>query len=567
MKSFIFKEILILSRMEKKARRVSFHPKRTIILGKNDTGKSSLIKSIYAAFGANAGKENTKWKSIHPIILLKFSISGLDYAVLKDGGIYSVFDKNDQLIKTYNSITDGLGLYLASIFNFKVKLPDQKGKIITPPPAYCFLPYYLDQDVSWQKPWESFKNLGQVRGYKKPMIEYHTGLRPDDFYETKSQMESYQQRIDDLDRERKLSRKLLERIKNKLSEDTFDIDIETFQEEVKELLVECGLLKQHQEQYKRRLLDLYNNKVNLESQIIIASKAVNELGKDYSYALVSEDDVECPTCGAHYENSFAERFDIAVDERRTAELLDELQSELFVVKAKIDHMEGQFNDASMEIERIEVILDEKKGEIKLKDIIEKEGKRELNDVFQRDIEEIEKEIQENIQEKLRLTNRLAQLEDKVRKETIRSFYRARMQKNLYDLDVTNLSEKDYSDLSKNINNTGSAGARMLVAYYFAIFQVMAKFKTGIGCPIVIDSPNQQAQDEGHIEKIYTFIRDNQPDESQMILGLEELYNVNFDGKIVNLTEKYNLLNKEEFDDVFSAMGHYINQSYRSDLFS
>ena len=170
-------------------------------------------------------------------------------------------------------------------------------------------------------------------------------------------------------------------------------------------------------------------------------------------------------------------------------------------------------------------------------------------------------------EKIRLNDRLAQLEDKVRKETIKSFYRVRMKKNLHDLDVTNLYEKDYSDLTKSINNTGSAGARMLVAYYFAIFQVMAKFKTGISCPIVIDSPNQQAQDEGHIERIYTFIRDGQPEDSQMILGLEELYNVNFDGKIIELKEKYSLLNEDEFDDVFGTMSYYINQSYRSDLFS
>lgn len=160
-----------------------------------------------------------------------------------------------------------------------------------------------------------------------------------------------------------------------------------------------------------------------------------------------------------------------------------------------------------------------------------------------------------------------QLEDKKRKEAIRNFYHIRMQKNLHDLDVNNLSERDYSDFTRPINNTGSAGARMLVAYYFSIFQVMAKFKNGMSCPIIIDSPNQQAQDEGHIERIYTFIRDSQPENSQMILGLEELYNVDFEAKIVNLSEKYSLLNEDEFDGVYSHMLHYINQSYRSDLFS
>jgi hypothetical protein len=567
MKSFIFKEIMILSRMERKARRISFHPERNIILGKNDTGKSSLIKSIYAALGATAAKENTKWKDISTTLLLKFTVSGLNYVILKDGNIYSVFDQHNQLIHSFDSVTKGLGPYLATIFNFQLKLADQKGKIITPPPAFCFLPYYIDQDVSWQKPWESFKNLQQIKAYKRPMIEYHTGLRPDDFYEAKSEMENFQQRINELDLDRRLSRKLLEKIKNKLSEETFDIDIETFQEEVKGLLVECQQLKFHQEEHKRKLMDLYNSKINLETQILIAERAIREMDKDYNYATTIEDDIECPTCGAHYDNSFSERFDIAIDEKRTAELQDELQQELAGIRQRIKNNENKFNEASKEIERIELILEEKKGEIRLRDIIEKEGKKELNKIFQSDIDEIEEDISFNALEKIRMQEKLDKLEDKKRKESIRSYYKTRMQLNLHQLDVTNLSEKDYSELTKNINNTGSAGARMLVAYYFAIFQVMEKFKTGLSCPIVIDSPNQQAQDQGHVDKIYNFIKDNQPKNSQLILGLEELYNVDFGGKIIDLTEKYSLLNGDEFDDVFGQMNYFMSQTYKSDLFS
>jgi predicted ATPase len=47
MKNFFLSEILIYSAKERKAKRVKFHPKLTVILGKNDTGKSVLIKSIY----------------------------------------------------------------------------------------------------------------------------------------------------------------------------------------------------------------------------------------------------------------------------------------------------------------------------------------------------------------------------------------------------------------------------------------------------------------------------------------------------------------------------------------
>ena len=48
MKNLRFQSLILLSRKEKAARRIAFDPKATLILGENDTGKSSLIKAIYA---------------------------------------------------------------------------------------------------------------------------------------------------------------------------------------------------------------------------------------------------------------------------------------------------------------------------------------------------------------------------------------------------------------------------------------------------------------------------------------------------------------------------------------
>ena len=53
MQRLIFKEIKILSRNEKRARIIKFHPKMNLIKGENHVGKSSLIKSIYYTLGAH----------------------------------------------------------------------------------------------------------------------------------------------------------------------------------------------------------------------------------------------------------------------------------------------------------------------------------------------------------------------------------------------------------------------------------------------------------------------------------------------------------------------------------
>jgi recombinational DNA repair ATPase RecF len=52
MKRLVFRELKLISYKEERARRVAFHPRRTAIIGDNDTGKSSILKSLYRTLGA-----------------------------------------------------------------------------------------------------------------------------------------------------------------------------------------------------------------------------------------------------------------------------------------------------------------------------------------------------------------------------------------------------------------------------------------------------------------------------------------------------------------------------------
>jgi hypothetical protein len=66
---------------------------------------------------------------------------------------------------------------------------DKTGKIIVPPPAYFFLPYYVDQDKGWLESWASFANLGQLSNWKRDVTEYHTGIKPNSYYKTSAEVE------------------------------------------------------------------------------------------------------------------------------------------------------------------------------------------------------------------------------------------------------------------------------------------------------------------------------------------------------------------------------------------
>src|SRR3954463_6451916 len=102
MTSFVLKKLTLLSFREKRARRFSFHPKTTIVKGDNDTGKSSLLKSIYRCFGAAPAVTHSKWKDARVIGVLTFAVDGRTFHVLQNQMRYSFFDADRQHLESFD---------------------------------------------------------------------------------------------------------------------------------------------------------------------------------------------------------------------------------------------------------------------------------------------------------------------------------------------------------------------------------------------------------------------------------------------------------------------------------
>lgn len=555
MKNLYISEILLLSQKEKKARKAQFHPNRTLIHGKNHTGKSSLIKSIYWALGAEP-LFNQKFKNTNVSALLKFEVDGVKYSILRDGKLFGFYDRNGDLIEKFTSVTKELAPFLGKLFDFHPLFQNKSSEFIVPPPAYLFLPYYIDQDSSWSKSWDSFKNLQQIKDYRNSSIYYHSGIRPNEYYSTKKEIQEFIQIIAATDKEQKLTSKILSEVKDKLAQTSFNIDVESFKDEVAELLTESQSLLAKEEVLKNKLHDLYHLQASFQAQINIVKQAILESNKDLKFA--TEDLPEiigCPTCGAEYENSFAERFEIARDERKSKDLLIELNKDVQSVKAQIEKEKESLSTITAEVSRINEILEEKKGDLKLKDIIDNAGKNQVKSIFLERRSELNDILITNAREKEQLERKLKAFESKERKSEIIEFYTSRMSSFLKKLDIHSLTTDDYKGITTKIESkeTGSSRPRALIAYYFTFFHLMKKYSSSTYCPLIIDSPNQQDQDVEHIDKIMEFINNNQPDGSQMILGLAETYGEDFDCKVIELKEKYSLLQKSEFEEVADEM--------------
>lgn len=558
MKEFKLNKILLLSLKEQKAKKVIFDSKRTIILGRNSTGKSCLIKSLYQTFGAEPQNIHPNWKEANAISLVHFTIDGEKYSIIRSNKVYCLFDSASVKLEQFNRVSE-LGNYLAKLLDFKILLPNREGEIVTPPPAYLFLPYYADQDKSWTSNWSSFSKL-YLPNAKLDIINYHTGIRPNQYYEAKNELGIVNDGIQVVEKDITIVRSLLKNLKDKLSQIDFSISIDDFQEEIKELLIACEELNKTQNKHKQSLTILYNQKINLEAQLEITQRALIETNKDYAFAINEIDDnVLCPSCGANYENNFAERFGIAQDEQRCLDLIIELKDDISLVEARIGSINFEFNQNNQEIAKIEKLLESKKETIKLKDVIESEGRKEMKLLFESEILAFETELKERLLLKNELEKEVKKFEDKKRASDIRAEYRDIMGINLRQLNVHSLDEKYYKRIDSSIQESGSAMPRALMAYYYSILNIIKKYGSSAFCPIIIDSPNQQGQDKENLPRLINFIIDKQPKESQLILGLEEIPEGHTNEYIIELMEERSLLQADEYEEVLDEIKPYLKE--------
>lgn len=547
MSNLILKKITLVSFLEKKARRIPFHPNITVIQGDNHTGKSSLIKSIYWTFGTEPQKIHPNWKKAEPISVVEFTIDSKDYMILRKKDFYAVFDEHKNLIERFDNVTTGLGPFLAKMLNYHVVLNNKKNEPITPPPAYFFLPFYIDQDVSWKDNWQSFERLGQIENWRDPIINYHTGIRPNEYYITKSQIDIKSKEVNELEEKNKVNKSVMKKLMEQFKEVSIDIDIEVFKREIEEMMAIYQGLNSKGEELKKKIVDLSNQKIHIESQISIVNKSIKELQLDYSFSVDQDDLVECPTCGQVYENSFAERFAIAKDEDRCQDLLLTLQEELLGAEIKIKNEYNKYNETNQESSDIMKLLERKKEEIKFQDVIQNEGKKELKNILQKEIDELSTQIVTIEVAIKELREELKTYEDKIRQEDIKKLYLQNMNTYLDKLEIYSMAQETYKAITSRIRENGSGLPRALLAYYYSILNVMKTYSTATYCPIIIDSPNQQDQSHENLAKMMKMIFEEKPKDSQLILGLVELGDYQFEGEIINLDEKHSFLKKSEYD--------------------
>lgn len=209
---------------------------------------------------------------------------------------------------------------------------------------------------------------------------------------------------------------------------------------------------------------------------------------------------------------------------------------------------------------MELLLNRKKSEVSLRDIVAAEGNKEMVVSLKADIA-AKDELIEDVQKLIDGLKNDLKLDSKKKKEII-EYYQSRMKEYLSLLNVFVLEESDYAEPTRVIKNNalGSDLPRALLAQYFSLLHTLKKFGDTKVCPLVIDSPQQQEQDSNNLDAIFKFIFSKTLDGQQLILGtistqaVPEAIIPEGTNLIVLSNEKYAVLRRDQFDEAVSEVG-------------
>ncbi|MGJ8530108.1 AAA family ATPase [Maritalea sp.] len=571
MKNLIFKEIWILSKVEKAGINLRLTPNVNLLIGENDVGKSTLIKSFYHCLGADTPQiNNSVWKKANAVYCVKIDVGGSEYFVLRDERYFGVFDKNKKLISRHTGIStdDGIANFINPLLGFNIELERHaNSQLGLAGPAFYFLPFYVDQDEGWSTTWSSFKGLQQFKDYRKNMIEFHLGVRPQSYYDAKKNDLELREGLSSVEKERLSMQAARDSVRKRKERIQVDLDPVAFREEMEQAVDRYNAIYAEQQEVLMRLKELRNQRNTIDTELDLLRRGISELEADYSYAESPDtpDQIGCPTCGTEFENSFVERFGILDDIDHCHSLVDQWLKKRADASERLSAIESEYAQVSSKMSNVEALLHRSKENITLSELIASEGMKEMVSSLNADIQVLLNKEQ-GIHNEIESNASDLKLDSKAKKEIV-TYYHARMKEYLNSLNVSVLDESDYKTLEKQIKNNalGSDLPRSLLAQYFAFLHTMKKFNGFVSCPLLIDSPFQQEQDATNKDAILNFMLEKRLSDQQMILATVSVENIQDRAALdkvttVELSNKLSLLSKDQFQTVRNEIEEMHNQT-------
>lgn len=549
MKSFRFNAIWLLAPQSQRARAVRFHPHKNMIVGRNHTGKSTLIKHLFSTLGADPTGRLQNWDD-SAISVVAFSVDTNEYRAIHQSGHRALFS-NGQLIAAASSRSDWSAAF-AGATGFNLVLTDRSLTTVAADPRCFFLPFYINQNGSWQSQWDTFVGLQQFKSPTGAILEYFSGVKPPEYYDLESRRTQAEHALAELEKERIFLDRARERFAKSMSSTGPKVDPTNFTQDIDRLTAEVTELNQRQEVLRDQAVREREMLANIRLQIKLADDALHTYDRDATYLRGGPPEVlACPTCGAEHAKSFLDLLTFAEDARVLRELVLGLHNDARKAEDQCRITEDKLRELQANYGRVSAILEVRRGDLKFGDVVSSMGAEEAFRAFEQEAAALRSDIGQWRETISGLSARLKQLTNPERSREILSKFRDAYASSLDRLKLPPINTSKLR-LTSRPDLSGSGGPRSVLAYYAALWTVCRGTYGSFSLPLVIDAPQQQGQDDINLPNILSFIANDLSSHAQVILGIEMITGLPFDSRI-ELDEPYHLLRAEDYSEAQSVV--------------
>lgn len=565
MKRLLLKKLIVISRSEQSSLEVPFKKGLNIILGGNKTGKSSLIKSIFTALGCDCSKIEKDWKNLISTYLLYFEYGDEQYCVLRCGKEFSIM-KEEKNNYTCVINTEKFQLFcdkLMEIFEVNMQcVISNNSEIINVTTPLLFRFQYIDQDDGWSDIGNEFKNVRYIKDWKGDTNKFITGYLNNDYYKLKAKKIQLSN-----DKEEKLKElKSNEMFVNSISHDLKKKSqlenlnqlntVDDVQKKLIKLRNDTDDLRKKEYSIKKKMIKLDNNIFMKKIELNNIYKNIEETQKDISFAMEQDEEIICPICGTKHKNSLNEQLNLSAGLENSEKLRNILEDKINDFKEQLMNFNNEYEDIKNKILKNEELIKDSKEMLSYEELYKNKGKYELYNKCKQELVKIESKYKNLIGEIGALDEQIKEIKSKKRKNEITMQLKDKCKTFAEKINLPSTYIK-FRDLVQVIDHTGSETPRLVYMYQSALY--LYNLERG-GNPFnfyVIDTPNQQGQDEDNLECIFKSMELLLSNKGQVIVGTERKTGLEEKANnIINLSTKRKCLNSEKYNEHINQLQSY-----------
>lgn len=565
MKRLLLKKLIVISRSEQSSLEVPFKKGLNIILGGNKTGKSSLIKSIFTALGCDCSKIEKDWKNLISTYLLYFEYGDEQYCVLRCGKEFSIM-KEEKNNYTCVINTEKFQLFcdkLMEIFEVNMQcVISNNSEIINVTTPLLFRFQYIDQDDGWSDIGNEFKNVRYIKDWKGDTNKFITGYLNNDYYKLKAKKIQLSN-----DKEEKLKElKSNEMFVNSISHDLKKKSqlenlnqlntVDDVQKKLIKLRNDTDDLRKKEYSIKEKMIKLDNNIFMKKIELNNIYKNIEETQKDISFAMEQDEEIICPICGTKHKNSLNEQLNLSAGLENSEKLRNILEDKINNFKEQLMNFNNEYEDIKNKILKNEELIKDSKEMLSYEELYKNKGKYELYNKCKQELVKIESKYKNLIGEIGALDEQIKEIKSKKRKNEITMQLKDKCKTFAEKINLPSTYIK-FRDLVQVIDHTGSETPRLVYMYQSALY--LYNLERG-GNPFnfyVIDTPNQQGQDEDNLECIFKSMELLLSNKGQVIVGTERKTGLEEKANnIINLSTKRKCLNSEKYNEHINQLQSY-----------